>query len=124
MSSFAFISGVVASLFASGITVLYRRSVDRPNRIIPAEARKRRTLDQQARALAFATLYAKYADREYPHFVSAQDRELVANTVTKFIRKNRDRLGEMYLGPEFFLEGESRVIEITVDRAVELFLQI
>ncbi|MDR3738670.1 MAG: hypothetical protein P4L40_06580 [Terracidiphilus sp.] len=124
MSSLAFISGVMASLFAGVIIVLYRRPIDRPNRMIPAEARKRRTLDQQARALAFATLYAKYADREYPHFVLAQDRELVANIVTKFIRENRDRLGEMYLGPEFFLEGEDRVIETTVDRAVELFLQI
>jgi hypothetical protein len=124
MSYVAFALGAAAGLLGGIVAVAYKRFRKRPNRLVPVEARRRRSLDQQALALAFATLYTRYADEMYPHFVLAQDRELVSSVLGDFFRENRDRLGEMHVGPGFFAAGENELIKNTVNKAIELFLQI
>lgn len=124
MSYVDFASGAVAGFLLCAVAVSYDRFRNRPNRLVPVEARRRRTLDQEALALAFATLYTRYADRTYPHFVLPEDREMVASIVCGFLRERRDKLGEMYLGPTIFQSGEDTLTKITVDRAVDLFTQI
>lgn len=118
LSPFSFYIMSYESHYYSGM--IYKRS----NRVVPVEARRRRTLDEQALALAFTTLYRKYADEAYPHFVLPADRELIASVVRKFLRERRDKLGEMYLGSTVFTVGEDELAEITVNKAIELFLQI
>ncbi|HEV2485008.1 MAG TPA: hypothetical protein VGT08_05705 [Terracidiphilus sp.] len=92
--------------------------------MVPFEARRGRTLDREALALAFATLYTKYADELHPHFVLPDDREMVTSIVSKFLRERQDKLGEMYFGPSPFEQSEVELAKRTVDRAIELFTQI
>lgn len=124
MSYVDFASGAAVGLLVCVVAISYDRVRKDSNRIIPVEARHRRTLDQEAVALAFATLYKRYADGAYPHFVLPEDRELVTAVVKNFVRENRDKLGEMYFGPTFFERDENELVTSTVDRAVELFIQI
>lgn len=124
MSYIDFASGAIAGLFASALTISYKHFRKRPDRLIPIEARQCRTLEQEALARAFATLYKRYADETFPHFVLSQDRELLTSIIGDFLRERRDKLGEMYLGPIVFQVGENDLTKKTVDRAIELFLQI
>lgn len=124
MSYIDFTLGLVVGSFGFSVASSYPRRHKESNRNVPADARHRRTLDQQALALAFATLYTRYADGTYPHFVLSDDRELVTTEVGEFLRENRDKLGEMTLGPGFFQPGENALTKNAVDRAIDLFLQI
>ena len=120
--AFGFVA-LVGSLLCAG-AVSYRRFRGRPNRLNPVEARRRRTLSEQALARAFASLYTNYADDTYPHFVLQEDREQVTSMIREFLRENRDRLGEMHFGAGLFEPGENALAENTVNEAIELFLKI
>ncbi len=124
MSYVDFASGAAAGLLVCVVTISYNRFRKRPNRLTPVEARRRRTLDQEALALAFATLYTRYGDGTFPHFVLPEDREFVSSIVRDFVREKRDKLGEMHFGPKLFELGENELVETTVNRAVDLFIQI
>lgn len=101
MSYIVVVIAAVAGVLCVGITynLTNKRFRNRRDRSEPVEARRLRTPEEQALALAFAALYRRCANKTSPHFVLPEDRELVATMVRSFLRENRDTLGEMYLGP-------------------------
>lgn len=108
---------------ALAITQL-RRPRKQANRTVPQSVRRHRTLEESANAMAFAQLYQNYGDRTFPHFLTDKDREEVWKTVRGFVSDQRDRLGEVYLGPEPFEGGEEAITTAAVTKAIDLFLQV
>ena len=121
-SSFAL--GLVLGILGFALVQTYKGYRKRPNRIVPVGAMRRRTQADQALAFAFAKLYENYADPEFSHFVTDEDKKHLHSIVRGFLRDKRDKLGEMHLGCSPFERGEEEIAERVVAKAEELFLQV
>jgi len=63
-------------------------------------------------------------DATFLHFVVPEDRLMLETIIRKYLRDNRDKLGEMYLGYQTYKDHESGAAETIVARAEDIFLQI
>jgi len=120
----SFALGLIFGILGFALVEAYRGYLKRPNRIVPVGAMQRRSESDQALAFAFAELYENYADREFSHFLTSEDKKHLYCIVQGFLRQKRDKLGEMYLGYTSLEMWEEDIAEKVVAKAEELFLQI